>query len=145
MLDDVLLNKAATIERCLARIHEEYLGHEAALETDSTRQDAIILNLLRACEAAIDMAMHVVRRRRLGLPQDSREAFSMLGRAGLLPADSVVRMQAMVGFRNVAVHDYQRMSIPLLRAILQGHLPDFQFYSTSLLASTNSLGENESC
>lgn len=59
MADDVLLNKAAIIERCLQRIHEEYSGHESALETDYTRQDAIVLNLQRACEAAIDLAMHV--------------------------------------------------------------------------------------
>ena len=68
MPDDVLLNKVATIERCLARIEEEYKGHEDELEFNLTRQDSIILNLQRVCEAAIDLAMHVVRVRRLGLP-----------------------------------------------------------------------------
>lgn len=53
MPDDVVLNKIAAIERCLLRIREEYLGHEAELTTNFTRQDSIILNLLRACEAAI--------------------------------------------------------------------------------------------
>ena len=48
-MDDVLLNKAAIIERCLQRISEEYQGHENELETNYTRQDSIILNLLRAC------------------------------------------------------------------------------------------------
>lgn len=58
MLDDVLLNKVATVERCLARVRDEYRGHEAELETNLTRQDAIVLNLRRACEACIDLAMH---------------------------------------------------------------------------------------
>ena len=31
MVDDVLLNKSATIERCLKRIHEEYAGEDANL------------------------------------------------------------------------------------------------------------------
>ena len=57
MADDALLNKAASIERCLKRIQEEYAG--APLETSQTRQDALVLNLLRACETAIDMAMHL--------------------------------------------------------------------------------------
>ncbi len=52
-MDDVLLNKAAIIERCLKRIAEEYTGHEHELATNFTRQDAIVLNLQRACEAAI--------------------------------------------------------------------------------------------
>jgi hypothetical protein len=49
MADDVLINKAFTIEHCLSRIREEYLGHEVVLKTDFTRQGAIVLNLQRAC------------------------------------------------------------------------------------------------
>jgi len=43
------------------------------LETSFTRQDSIILNLQRACEASIDAAMHLVRVRRMGIPQESRD------------------------------------------------------------------------
>jgi len=68
MVDDILLNKTAIIERCLKRIEEEYVGHEGELESDFTRQDSIVLNLQRACEAAIDAAMHLVRVHRLGVP-----------------------------------------------------------------------------
>ena len=132
-MDDVLLNKAATIERCLKRIEEEYQGHEEELETNYTRQDAIVLNLLRACEAAIDMAMHVVRLRRLGLPQTSREAFALLEKAGLLSPSLSERMQAMVGFRNVAVHDYQALSLPILHRILKERLGNFLEFSETLL------------
>jgi len=133
MADDVLLNKAAAIERCLARIHEEYDGHEAELETNFTRQDAIVLNLLRACEASIDMAMHVVRRARLGLPQDTREAFALLQGAGWLDNDLSSRMQAMVGFRNIAVHDYQKLSLAVVRSILKERLGDFNEYCRAIL------------
>jgi len=59
------------IDRCLCRVREEYAHGPDAL-MDQTRQDAIVLNLLRACEACIDLAMHVVRVRRLGLPETSR-------------------------------------------------------------------------
>ncbi len=45
MADDVLLNKAAAIERAVARAREEYAGDEANLMRNQTRQDAIILNL----------------------------------------------------------------------------------------------------
>ncbi|MBI2320124.1 MAG: DUF86 domain-containing protein [Betaproteobacteria bacterium] len=111
MADDVLLNKAAIIERCLRRIGEEYQGHEPELDANFTRQDAIILNLLRACEASIDAAMHIVRQRRLGLPQESREAFRLLEGAGLLTEELSGDMQKMVGFRNIAVHDYRKINV----------------------------------
>jgi hypothetical protein len=54
MADDVLLNKAAAIERAVRRVREEYAGDDSNLLSNETRQDAIILNLQRACEASID-------------------------------------------------------------------------------------------
>ena len=133
MVDDVLLNKAATIERCLQRIAEEYQGHAHELKTDQTRQDAIILNLQRACEAAIDAAMHVVRLKRFGLPQESREAFRLLEDAGLLSGELSQHMQAMVGFRNIAVHEYQKLNLDIVRAILTERLDDFQEFAKLLV------------
>ena len=55
MSDDVLLNKASIIERCLKRIDEEYQDSPGNLTDNIERQDSIILNLQRACEASIDM------------------------------------------------------------------------------------------
>ena len=49
MHDDVLINKAATIERCVARAREEYFRDPGSFGTDFTRQDAAILNIQRAC------------------------------------------------------------------------------------------------
>jgi uncharacterized protein YutE (UPF0331/DUF86 family) len=64
-----------------------------------TKQDSIILNIQRACEASIDLAMHVVAERRLGLPQTSR----VIEAEGIIPSALARKMQAMVGFRNIAV------------------------------------------
>lgn len=132
-MDDVLLNKTEIIERCLKRITEEYQDHESELETNFTRQDSIILNLQRACEASIDAAMHLVRINRLGVPQQSRDAFILLHNQGYLNAALSNRMQAMVGFRNIAVHNYQKLNLAVLRSILEKHLTDFRDFSRRLI------------
>ena len=134
MPDDVVLNKSATIERCLARVRAETAS--ADWVDDVTRQDAAVLNLQRACQAAIDLAMRRARAAGLGVPQTSRDAFGLLAEAGSLPADLGERMQRMVGFRNVAVHDYQALSVPILRAIVADHLGDFEAFVAWALAST---------
>lgn len=134
MADDVLMNKAAIIERCLKRIGDEYQGHENELETNFTRQDAIILNLLRACEASIDAAMHIIRQRRLGLPQESRDAFRLIEEAGLLTKELSSQMQKMVGFRNIAVHDYRKLSLEILRSILDTRLGDFRDFVRTVIS-----------
>lgn len=130
MADDITLNKAATIERCVARVRELHAGDDALLQRDQTRQEAIILNLQRACEAAIALAMHQVRLRRLGVPQESRDAFLLLAQAGLLKRDLAEAMTRMVGFRNVAVHDYQALNLAIVQAIIAKHLDDFLAFST---------------
>ncbi|WP_269800795.1 hypothetical protein [Colwellia sp. 12G3] len=50
-MDDVLLNKLSTITRCLKRIREVYAEAGVNFVNDYTRQDSVILNLQRACEA----------------------------------------------------------------------------------------------
>lgn len=132
-MDEVLLGKAAIIERCLRRIDEVYLGHEAELTTDFTRQDSILLNLQRACEASIDASMHLVRLNRLGIPTESREGFSLLVRAGMMESELGDHLEAMVGFRNIAVHNYRELDMEIVRNILAHRLDDLRAYAAWLL------------
>ena len=132
--DDVALNKAAAIERCILRIREVYEGQPKHLTDDLTRQESILLNLQRACEASIDLAMHLVRRARLGIPQDSRDAFDLLVRAGRLDASLADGLKRMVGFRNVAVHDYIRLDLAIVRSIIETQLDNLaRFARESIL------------
>ena len=133
MADDVILNKAASIERCLRRVSEEYAGDRKKLAANQTKQDAIVLNLQRACETAIDLAMYVISQRRLGLPQESRDAFALLQTAGILPSELAGRMQRMVGFRNVAVHEYTRLNLDIVLTIITKHLDDFRTFSSTIV------------
>ena len=118
MIDDVTLNKAAILERCLRRITEEYQGNPSRL-LDFTYQDAIVLNLERACQAAIDLAMYIVAKDRLGVPQSSSHAFQLLADARRIPSELPARLRAMVGFRNIAIHGYQNLNLEILRHIVE--------------------------
>jgi uncharacterized protein YutE (UPF0331/DUF86 family) len=135
MTDNILLSKAQIIERCLQRIHEEYDNHEAELSSNYTKQDSIILNLQRACEAALDMAQRMLKLKKLGLPQNYRESFILLQDAGILPEEISVRMQKMVGFRNIAIHAYQDIKLDILQNILTHNLNDFKNYIQLMLQS----------
>lgn len=130
-MNDIILNKIQTIDRCLKRIREDYEGNPENL-SNYTKQDAIVLNLQRACEACIDLAMHIVSVKKLGIPQSSRDAFDLLLQNDLIDPDLCSRMKAMVGFRNVAVHDYQALNLGILQAVLELHLNDFTAFAGSI-------------
>ena len=66
MTNDVILNKAATIERGVKRVRHEYFADPDTLVATLTRQDADVLNIQRACEATLDMGQVVIRQKKLG-------------------------------------------------------------------------------
>ena len=113
--DDVCLNKGAIMERSIRRMREEYAA-DSALQ-NCTHIDALTLHLERACQAAIDLAMHLVARDHLGMPQSSADAFRVLAQAGLISQESCRAMMAMTGFRNIAIHAYQEMNMTVLKKI----------------------------
>lgn len=135
-MDDVALNKAATIERCLRRVREEYADRPENLQ-DITKQDAIVLNIQRACEAAIDLAMHLVRVRKLGLPQESRDAFELLEGASVITKEDAAALKRMVGFRSVAVHDYQKLNLAIVEAIVRDHLGELERFALVGVSHSN--------
>ncbi|WP_079412937.1 type VII toxin-antitoxin system HepT family RNase toxin [Alkalithermobacter paradoxus] len=125
MVKDVIYNKIAIIERCLIRIKEVYDQNPDNLK-DYTKQDSIVLNIQRAVEAAIDVAMHIVSARKLGIPQNSRDAFEVLNSNDIIDDDMLKKLKAMIGFRNIAVHNYQNLNIDILRKVIENHLVDFE-------------------
>lgn len=101
--NDVILNKTTTIQRYVKRIY------------------------------GIDLAMHIVSERKLGVPKASREAFKLLQEAGIIDASLAKTLMNMVGFRNIAVHDYQALELGILEAILEKHIDDFKEFTKVIL------------
>lgn len=121
---NIVARKLATLERCVTRAREEYELAGDRFRNDFTHQDAAVLNVTRACESAIDLANMAIRKHRLGVPADARESFALLERGGLISADQSARLQRMVGFRNIAVHQYQDLNIDIVESVIRDGLED---------------------
>ena len=133
MADDVLVNKGATIERCVARAREEYEADPATFATNFTRQDAAVLNVQRACEAALDIGQHLIRREHLGVPQGARDVFDLLARGQWIDTGLADSLKRMVAFRNIAVHDYRSLLLPITVNVITLHLGDFLQFTQAVL------------
>lgn len=131
-MSDVIYNKSQIIERCIKRIHEEYEGNKENLN-NYTKQDSIILNIQRACEACIDLAMHVVSIQKMGIPQRSRDAFELLEKNEVVNSALARNLKAMVGFRNIAVHSYQDVNIDVIDGIINKHLDDMIKFKDTII------------
>lgn len=131
-MDDVLLNKLSTIARCLKRIREVYAEAGDNFSNDYTRQDSVILNLQRACEASIDIANYLSKKKQLGIPQSSRDSFQLLSASGIISPSVATNLKKMIGLRNIAVHDYKELNIDIVVAVVNNHLVDFELFSDEI-------------
>lgn len=131
-MDDVLLNKLATIARCLKRIRDVYAEAGSNFTHDYTRQDSVILNLQRACEASIDIANYLNKKGQLGIPQSSRDSFELLSSAGIISVSVATSLKKMIGLRNIAVHEYRELNMDIVEVVINNHLVDFELFASEI-------------
>jgi uncharacterized protein YutE (UPF0331/DUF86 family) len=129
---DIVQAKVAIVQRCLKRI-KDVTGLDPTKLDDLDTQDIFALNLQRAVQATIDLAAHVVGAEGLGLPRDLRENFRLLANNQIISPELCVRMEKMVGFRNIAVHEYQTLDIEVLRSSLSNNLKDLENFYAALI------------
>lgn len=129
-MDEILINKKTSIERCIKRIQEDF---QDDFLTNYTKQDSVILNIERACQAALDMGNRLLKIKNLGLPQSNRDTFVKLEKSKIISIELSKKMQAMAGFRNLAVHDYSTLNIEVVANIVKNNLQDLTEFSEAIL------------
>lgn len=128
--DDVVFNKISVIKRCIDRIKEEYRLNPSL--DNLTHVDALTLNIERACQATIDLAMHIVAKEKFGIPQSSADAFVLLEQNKRIDTKLSKEMIQMVGFRNIIIHEYQKLDTEILKNIAENDYKSFIHFVESL-------------
>ena len=128
----VVINKYNIIERCIKRVNEIYENNPANLQ-NYDKQDAIMLNLQRACQAAIDIGMYIISVRNLGIPQSKKGTFTVLEENKIITAEMAKKMKGMLGFRNIAIHEYQEIDLKIIQGIIENNLTDLQEFARVII------------
>jgi len=124
-MNDIVLNKKESIERCLKQIRAySALPGDIPFADDRMKQDAIAINLQRACEQAIDLANYTIKKKKLGFPKESKESFRLLADNKIIPPQLSVGLGKMVGFRNVLVHEYRELDPNIMLDVINNHLDE---------------------
>jgi uncharacterized protein YutE (UPF0331/DUF86 family) len=127
---DVVLSKINVIKNCLMAIEKATLT-----EKDPDFQVSIYeLNLQRAIQACIDLANVTIAKEGLGLPNTYKQSFEILHKQSVISKDICLKLCAMVGFRNISVHDYEEIKPAIVHSIVKNHLNDFEDFYTVILS-----------
>jgi len=132
-MNDVMINKIQSIHRCIQRAKEEYQQAGKHFAQDFSRQDAATLNIMRACEQSLDLANVIIKQRQLGIPNQSRDSFAFLAKANIIPNDLSEKLQRMIGFRNVVIHEYQHINISIVQTVIELGLDDLLTFTDIII------------
>jgi uncharacterized protein YutE (UPF0331/DUF86 family) len=123
------LEKIESLRRCIHRIEEKCPADLRTLIDDIDLQDVLVLNLSRAVQMCVDIAAHLIADREIPAPETMGQTFDALHKAGVIDEALAGRLRKAVGFRNIAVHNYERIDWAIVYAIARNHLGDFQEFA----------------
>ncbi|MFH0729816.1 MAG: DUF86 domain-containing protein [Pseudomonadota bacterium] len=136
-MNDIVINKIQSIQRCVERARQEYAFDPDGFGTNFSRQDAALLNVLRACEQAIDLANHIIKTQKMGVPTSSAESFDLLRQKLIIDMTLSEKLKKMVGFRNTVTHAYQRLDLSVAKAVIASGLDDLIRFGDRILSFIN--------
>ena len=129
----VIEQKLESLRRCVARVADKCPASAEDLERDLDAQDIVSLNLTRAIQICVDLAAHLIASRDIPAPDTMGQAFDALALAGLIPTELAGRMKKAVGFRNIAVHNYDAINWHIVHSLCRLHIDDFREFAIAIL------------
>lgn len=127
---EIIARKLDSLQRCLQRIETKCPDDPSILILDIDLQDIISINLSRAVQLSVDIGAHLVSCLKLPPPNSMGQTFEQLEQAGLINANLATNLKKAIGFRNIAVHNYDVINWHIVYSIIKNHLVDFTEFAT---------------
>jgi uncharacterized protein YutE (UPF0331/DUF86 family) len=125
--------KLEALRHCVQRLRNKCPEQAERLIQDEDLQDIIAINLARAVQLCVDIAVHIIAETDEHAPNTMAEAFEALHRLGVLSPTTAGKMKQAVGFRNIAVHSYEKIDWEIVQSICTHRLEDFREFSHSIV------------
>jgi uncharacterized protein YutE (UPF0331/DUF86 family) len=133
----VIDQKLESLRRCLGRIQEKFPVKVDELQTNYDLQDIIALNLSRAVQLTVDIGSHIIPSMNMPAPETMGQTFEILAQQNVLPAQVADQLKKSVGFRNVAVHNYEAINWQIVHSIVSEHMQDFTEFAKAVAQWSN--------
>ena len=133
MVDKALLGrKMAQMEMYLGQIKEYSKISLASYKSEWKTQRIVERTLQILVELCIDMANHIISDEKMRLPEGYADTFKVLMENRVIDRRLWSRMEKMAKFRNVVVHQYEKIDPAIMVSILHKNLNDFEKYKRAI-------------
>jgi len=100
--------------------------------TCKAMRNILVLNLTRAVQLCVDIGSHVISESEEPAPTTMGDVFSTLENLGAIKSITCKPMRKAVGFRNIAVHNYDVINWEIVYAICNNLLVDFRRFASEI-------------
>jgi uncharacterized protein YutE (UPF0331/DUF86 family) len=133
MENDIILRKMDSLRRCLIRIEEKKPDDWTAIDEDYDLQDILTINLERSVQISVDIGLQIFVMLSLHPPSTMADVFKFLAEEKIISNTLAENLKKAVGFRNIAVHEYEEINWSIVQSICTQHLDDFYRYIKAIL------------
>lgn len=91
------------------------------------------MQMERAVQLCVDIAVHLLSETGAPVPDTMAGTFRTLSAQGTLSLSLADKLCKAVGFRNIAVHQYQDINQKILYAVVTEHLQDFRDFAKAVV------------
>jgi len=126
---DLIEQKIESLRRSLARVRQKCPATAELLANDADAQDILTLNLTRAVQLCVDIGAHLIAAKEIPAPDTMGQTFDALATLGIISPELAARMKKAVGFRNIAIHNYEAIDWEIVHAIAARHREDFTAFA----------------
>jgi uncharacterized protein YutE (UPF0331/DUF86 family) len=132
-MDSVVIgNKLESLRRCVVRIEEKRPDELSILVGSLDLQDILVLNLSRAIQICVDIGSHIVSSSEHVVPKTMAETFSVLLSMEVISESTEAALRKAVGFRNIAVHNYEVVNWAIVFAIATQQVEIFKQFAAEV-------------
>ena len=135
MVDKILiLKKLSTLDEYLKQIAEYTPITVQAYAGDWKTQRIVERTFQMMIETCLDIGGHIISDEKMRVPETYADIFRILVENGILSKTHLVAFEKMAKFRNIVVHDYEKIDPEIVVAILRNHLQVFEVFKSSVIA-----------
>lgn len=129
-------HKLESLRRCIERIKAKRPGSPADLIEDYDLQDILSVNLERAVQLSVDLAVGIIAGLDVPAPETMAQGFEIIAKHGFISEATARQMKKAVGFRNIAVHRYREVDWNIVFHVVHQNTEDFEQFAREIIRST---------
>jgi uncharacterized protein YutE (UPF0331/DUF86 family) len=134
LVDRLLIGrKLAQMETYLGQM-KEFSGLSVAVYKDDWKTQRVVERTLQILiETCLDIANHIIADEGMRLPTGYSDTFAILKENKVISGSLFKTMESMAKFRNIIVHQYEKIDPEIVVSILHKKLRDFEKYKDTIL------------